>query len=316
MLELAAQAGIGLLAGLLGGLLGVGGSTIIVPGLIIYLSQTSSYSGSQQHLVQSAAMICNVFIAAPAVVAHRQAGAVMKSVVYRLIPAALIGIVLGVALTNSRWFACENGRYLALTLAGFLIYVAGYNVWRLVSKTSLTEQFDSGNTHLPSWKIIAVGLPMGFVAGLLGIGGGSLCVPAQQFLLRLPLRRAIANSAATIMCVAVIGAVYKNLTLTEHNISVIHSLRLAIMLIPTAILGSFLGGRLTHILPSRVLRVVFIVFLIVVAYLTYTANATPDSSRPDCKDQITPRKVEPLPAVAAGRKNHLAHKATMFHPRP
>ena len=270
MLELAVQAGIGLLAGLLGGLLGVGGSTIIVPGLIIYLSQTSSYSGSQQHLVQSAAMICNVFIAAPAVLAHRQAGAVMKPVVYRLIPAALIGIILGVALTNSRWFACENGRYLALTLAGFLIYVAGYNVWRLVSKTSLTERFDSGNIHLPGWKIIAVGLPMGFVAGLLGIGGGSLCVPAQQLLLRLPLRRAIANSAATIMCVAVIGAVYKNLTLTEHGISVIYSLRLATMLIPTAILGSFLGGRLTHILPLRVLRVVFIVFLLVVAYLTYS----------------------------------------------
>jgi len=287
MLELAAQAGIGLVAGLIGGLLGVGGSLIIIPALILYLSHTAAgYSGAQQHLIQAAAMICNVFIAAPAVLAHRRAGAIMKPVVLRLIPAALLGIALGVALTNSRYFARENGRYLALTLALFLVYVVAYNFWRLFSKVSLTDQFEEDTHPLPTVRVIAVGLPMGLIAGLLGIGGGTLCVPAQQLFLRLPLRRAIANSATTIMCTAVFGALYKNLTLSAHTVPLIDSLQLAAMLIPTAILGSYLGGHLTHALPRRILRIVYIVFLLVVAYLTFSRSRAP---QPAPSPMATPR---------------------------
>ena len=87
----------------MGGLLGIGGSIIIIPGLILYLSQTrGGYSGAEQHLIQSAAMICNFFIAAPSVVVHRRANAIMRSVVIWLIPAALAGILMGVALSNPK----------------------------------------------------------------------------------------------------------------------------------------------------------------------------------------------------------------------
>jgi uncharacterized membrane protein YfcA len=83
------------------------------------------------------------------------------------------------------------------------------------------------------------------------------------------LRRAIANSAATILCVSPIGALFKNATLSQHGTEVTRSLELALLLIPTAMLGSYVGGRLTHALPRRVLRVVFIVFMVTMAYLTF-----------------------------------------------
>ena len=93
MLELAIQAIIGLTAGFIGGLLGVGGSIIIIPGLNYYFKHTAGYTGSDQHLIQAAAMICNFFISFPAVLAHRRAHAIMKPVVVRLMPAALVGII-------------------------------------------------------------------------------------------------------------------------------------------------------------------------------------------------------------------------------
>ena len=70
--------------------------------------------GDDQHLLQAAAMIVNVFVAAPSVLAHWKAGAIMRSVVTWLIPSAVVGIVTGVALSNSSVFARENGAYLAM----------------------------------------------------------------------------------------------------------------------------------------------------------------------------------------------------------
>ena len=250
--------------------MGIGGSVIIIPGLILYLSQMGRYEGRVQHLLQAAAMICNVFVAAPSVVAHWRAGMIMRSVTLPLVPGALAGILLGVYVSDTSLFARQNGVYLAMILAAFMVYVAGYNGFRLMTNTDLEHGFDERPAP-PAVSVGSVGLVMGFFAGLLGIGGGAICVPMQQILLRIPLRRAIANSAVTIVCVSSVGAVMKNATLaSQHGIAVTRSVQLAAMLIPTAILGSYIGGRLTHALPRRVLRVVFIVFMLLVAYLTFT----------------------------------------------
>jgi len=269
---------VGLAAGLVGGLLGVGGSIIIIPAMVIYLSHAATgYAGPTQHLLQAAAMICNVFVAAPSVLAHRRAGAIMPEVVVLLVPAAIGANLLGVALSNSPWFARGNGAYLAMILAAFLVYVAGYNAWRLAEPS--TEKGAKGTSTscrngppgashkrcLSPFPVLLVGFLMGFAGGLLGIGGGAIGVPLQQVLLKIPLRRAIANSATTIVFSAALGAIMKNATLGEHGVAVADSLRLAAMLIPMAIVGSYLGGRLTHRLPRKALRAAFIVFMLVIA---------------------------------------------------
>ncbi len=268
-MELLVPAAIGIAAGLSGGLLGIGGSIIIIPALILYLGTTDAgYRGHDQHLLQAAAMITNVFVAAPSVIAHYRARAIVKPVVVVLIPTALLGVIAGVALSDSSAFARQNGSYLAMILSGFLAYVACYNIWRLVRKTD--PQREPGQPQRPSpWKIAAAGIPMGLTAGLLGIGGGAVCVPIQQVLLKIPLRSAIANSATTIVFSALIGAIHKNYTLSTHGIDVVDSLCLAAMLIPTAILGSYFGGKLTHLLPKRALRVVFIVFMAIISWVTF-----------------------------------------------
>jgi len=86
----------------------------------------------------------------------------------------------------------------------------------------------------------------------------------------MPLKRAISNSAATIASVALIGAFYKNLTLTQHSIEIADSLRMAIVVIPGAIVGAFIGGRLMHKLPSNVVRVVFILLCALACYKLLT----------------------------------------------
>ncbi|MBI9016042.1 MAG: sulfite exporter TauE/SafE family protein [Phycisphaerae bacterium] len=255
---------IGLLAGALGGMLGVGGSIFIIPGLVFYFGQTEGFTGKHQHLAQAAAMICNIFVAAPAVRAHLKARVVVKKIVLVLVPTAIAGIIVGVMISNSRYFSKENGRYLTLALGGFLIYVAVYNLWKIFQKGANLDSTQYVYDK-PLWMVALVGLPMGLSAGLLGIGGGALCVPFLQMVLKVPLRRAIGCSAFTIVCVAMIGAVYKNATLAEHGFAVSRSLSLAGMIIPTAIIGSYFGARLSHKVPQKVLRIIFVVFMLVTA---------------------------------------------------
>lgn len=269
MAELLIQAAVGLVAGLLGGLLGIGGSVVIIPAMVEYFGLRGAYSGNLQHLVQAAAMICNFCIAAPSALAHWRAKAIMPGLIGVLIPFALLGMFLGVWTSNSSLFARQNGAYLTMLLAVFLMYVAGYNLWSYFHKTDPMAGAEEPRSPA-SRRVAVVGLPMGFVAGLLGVGGGILAVPMQQILLKVPLRRAIANSSATIVCTALAGAVYKNLTLAQHGVQLWASLQLAATMIPTAMLGGYLGGRLTHRLPRRVLLWVFIVFMTLMSLRTFS----------------------------------------------
>jgi len=91
----------------------------------------------------------------------------------------------------------------------------------------------------------------------------------------VPLRRAIAVSAARMCLTAAAGSTLKIWGLGSHGDSVGLALTIAGVLAPTSVLGSFLGARLTHALPVRKLKLVFGVTLIVVAAkLFHTASVS------------------------------------------
>ncbi|MHC4947395.1 MAG: TSUP family transporter, partial [Planctomycetota bacterium] len=81
--------GLGLVAGALGGLLGIGGSVVMIPVLTLVLHRN-------QHLSQAAAMIVNIFVAVPAALRHHRAEAIQWDVAARMLPAALLFILVGV----------------------------------------------------------------------------------------------------------------------------------------------------------------------------------------------------------------------------
>jgi uncharacterized membrane protein YfcA len=215
------------------------------------------------HQYQGAAMIVNFLLIAPAVLRHRKARAIVPDVWMWLAPAALVGIVVGVAASRLNVFVKDGARMMRTVFGAFLVYVAFYNVLKLRAKSS-GEPVLVRSTDLSWWKKVLIGLPMGFSAGLLGIGGGALAVPALQVFARLPLRNAIATSAATILSIAWLGAIVKNASLTSPD-TVGRSIALAAVLAPTAMIGSYLGGHLTHTLPLRIVRIAFIALMLLAA---------------------------------------------------
>jgi uncharacterized membrane protein YfcA len=251
-------AAVGIVMGLFGGLLGIGGSIVMIPALVVLF-------GENQHLYQAAAMICNFFVGASAVAIHHRARFLVGSVIKWLVPAAIAGVITGVAISNSSLFARRNSYLLARLFGAFMVYVVVYNVHRFWQKTRGVESFSAENIRYSPPLAAVCGLVTGLFAGLLGIGGGIICVPTQQLLLKMPLKRAIANSAALIAAIALVGATYKNLTLPEHGIELSESLRIVLPVIPGAVVGALAGGRLMHVLPGGIVRAAFIILAVLAA---------------------------------------------------
>jgi uncharacterized membrane protein YfcA len=248
---------IGVFTGLLAGLLGVGGSIIMIPALTEVL-------GPKQHLYQAAAMIVNFCVVVPATIQHWRAGAVMGAVVRRMVPMAVVAVGVGVLASEFRVFQGQGQAYLIMLFGAFILYIAGDNVYQLARDKDAHPAASPFDAVRDGWKAAWwAGVPTGFLAGLLGIGGGVVCVPIQNRLLGIPLRNAIANSATTIIALSLIGAIGKNYALDAYHedYTLGQSLTLAAALMPTAVIGSLIGSALTHRLPPRMLRAVLMLFL-------------------------------------------------------
>ncbi|MEM9252671.1 MAG: sulfite exporter TauE/SafE family protein [Planctomycetota bacterium] len=261
---IAALVGVGLVAGTLGGLLGVGGSVVMIPALVILFGQ-DRVAGMNQHLYQAAAMAVNVAVAVPAAWRHRRAGAMRWGVIQWLLPAALVMIFVGVGLSN----LVTDPVWLGRLLACFLVYVIAMNVVKLLRRGAAGR---SDGVDKPGplrgadrWRAGGIGVAMGTTAGLLGLGGGGLAVPLMQTFLRLPLRVCIANATAVMCVTAGLGAMAKLATLPE-GLSAGRALLIAAVLAPTAIAGGLIGASLTHRLPLRVVRVVFVLLMAAAAW--------------------------------------------------
>lgn len=253
---------IGLAGGLLGGLLGIGGSIVVIP--LLTFTQ-----GPNQQLYQAAAMIMNVAVAASATLKHYFKHAIPKHIVLRLLPTALIGICVGVALSNAMsTYALQVTFAIFLGYLGITELMSFFRTERNVALTEHDEPSNQSPSHVRTWIIGGIN---GTIAGLLGIGGGIILVPLLRRYCGLGIRHAIAASSATMLITATIGAIYKNLYLPlleapdGQALQISTSLLIAAGMIPTAFIGSYLGAGIMHRIPIPWVKGAFAVLIIVAA---------------------------------------------------
>jgi len=108
--------------------------------------------------------------------------------------------------------------------------------------------------------LVGVGLATGVMAGLMGVGGGIIAVPAMVFLLGLTQHRAHGTSLAIIVLTATASALnygrYGNV-----------NLQLAAELAVGTVVGSYLGAKLMNRVPAKDLRRAFGAMVIVVGFM-------------------------------------------------
>ncbi|MEO0937091.1 MAG: sulfite exporter TauE/SafE family protein [Pseudomonadota bacterium] len=253
---LALLAVIGAFAGVLAGLLGVGGGIVLVPAFF-YAFQTLGYDGPglmQMCLATSLATI--IVTSIRSVLSHNRKGAVDWDILRTWAPGIVIGAIVGMLVVAQLRTATLTAIFGVLALVVGLYMGFGRSHWRL-------------GPAMPTGAGRAALSPgVGFLSVLMGIGGGSFGVPLMS-LYGVAIHRAVATAAGFGVLIAVpsvIGFLLVDqpgpvppLTLGAVNGPAF------LVVIAMTLLTTPLGVRLAHAMDPRPLKRVFAVFLVLVA---------------------------------------------------
>ncbi|UWP90154.1 sulfite exporter TauE/SafE family protein [Aliiroseovarius crassostreae] len=246
---------IGAGAGVLAGLLGVGGGIVLVPAFY-YAFFTMGYASDQlMQLCLATSLATIVVTSLRSVLSHHKKGAVDWDVLKSWAPGIVIGAVIGVLAAAELRSSILQMIFaiLALIVGGYLSF--GRADWRL-------------SDEMPKAGRRAVLSPLlGFLSVLMGIGGGSFGVPVMT-LHGFPIHRAVATAAGFGLIIAlpsVIGflfvpvAIAPPLTLGAVNVPTF------LLVIVMTMITTPYGVKLAHSMNPKPLKKLFGIFLILVA---------------------------------------------------
>jgi uncharacterized membrane protein YfcA len=229
----------GLLAGALGGLMGVGGGIILVP-LLVHALRVG------QHEAQGTSLVFITATALVAALAYLRGGSLDLALATWLSLGAVPGVLLGAAL--ARRIAAHRLRQ----AFGLLILATAI---RILASAPLHTAM--GGLWAPPWNVL-LGVAVGAAGGLLGIGGGTILVPILVLGERIPQHMAQGVSLLMILPTGIAGG----WSHARHG----HVLRgLLPALMAGGAIGALLGALLAHWIDARSLSRLFAIFLLPVA---------------------------------------------------
>lgn len=255
--NLVAIGAVGAVAGFLAGLFGVGGGLLIVPGLVLV-------AGMDQRLAHGTSLAAVLPIAVASVATYAAHDNVDWPIALWLSLGAVVGAVIGTRLLH-----VLPHRVLALLFAAVV----------LVSAVRLFIATDAdGRVALTGGGIVAlvaVGLAAGILAGLFGVGGGIILVPAMILLFGIPPVVAKGTSAAVIVPAAVIGT-WRNRS--RGNADLRAAAIVGVAGIVTAALGAVVADRMSDDLSNVLFASLLVVIAARLLWSVWRERATPYSS--------------------------------------
>lgn len=246
--------GAGAIAGLMAGLLGIGGGMVIVPMLTYTFIAHGIPHEYVLHMALGTSLASIIFTSLSSVRAHHQRGAVNWQAVTRITPGILVGTFVGA------WIAAQlSTNFLKVFFACFLLYVATQMLVGLKPKSTRTLPGAAG--------MFGAGGTIGIFSSLVGIGGGTLSVPFLSWC-NTEMRKAIATSSAIGFPIAIAGtAGYivngRGIDVASPHLGYIHLTGLLGIVLASVCTAPF-GARLTHTLPVDKLKKIFSILLYVV----------------------------------------------------
>ncbi|HIY82582.1 MAG TPA: sulfite exporter TauE/SafE family protein [Candidatus Rubneribacter avistercoris] len=249
--------------GVLSGMLGIGGGTILVPvfRLLFNMSPVMSTATS-------------LFTIIPTSVSGVASHVRFKTCVVSL----GVATGLGGALTSpvGVWLASISPSWMIMVAAALIIGWSAVDVLRKAVKESRTAEAgqsakgDANDAAPPPSSVkltrkqlvtgAIIGLGAGLASGYVGVGGGFIMVPFMLSFVGIPMRLASGTSLMAVMILAVPGVIEQALF---GNINYLAGIAVAVGSIP----GAAVGARLVRVVPERTLRFIFSGFLLVAAVL-------------------------------------------------
>lgn len=249
---------VGIIAGILSGMFGIGGGVVIVPALIIFLGFTTTQATS----TSLAALLMPVAIFA-----------VLQYYRQKLIDLRAAALIATGLLITS-WVGADIAIKLpAQTLRQiygvFLLYMS----WRFIEPRQLYMTWDAqhrGTSAAPSSPTaqrtpntsplvpLGIGLVAGVASGMFGIGGGAVIVPALVGFFNYDQKLAVGTSLGALLLPVGLPGVLR------YGAEGLLDVPVAILVAIGLVIGAFFGARIALGLPSKTVKQLYGIFLIFV----------------------------------------------------
>jgi uncharacterized membrane protein YfcA len=254
---------VGIAAGVLTGLYGIGGGAIIVPSLIAVYSSIHFDSPYTVHIAIATSLFIIIFTSLSSSYKHFKHGNV------EWMAALIIGLASVVTVyLFSKIAIALPGETLKKIFSCVLILVA---VKMLMDKK---KDESEGNNNSPGQynKIVCfvIGIISGVIAAFTGLGGGVFVVPLMYYLMKVPFKKAIGTSSAAILLTSIAGVIsyFLNMPAGANPIpysfgmvDTLSALPVIAASIPFAQLGVYIHKRTHHYLLVKL----FAVFILIVS---------------------------------------------------
>lgn len=248
-----AMASAGVFAGLIAGLFGVGGGTVLVPALFYAFSVFDLGGEANLHVAVGTSLSTIITTSLRSVAAHRQSGSVDEAVLKGFIPWIAFGALIGAGLAG-----LANQTTLGLVYGVFAIILAAFMGLGQESWT-LMRDVPTGGLRA------AVGTSLGAVSSLMGIGGGAFG-SAVMTLAGRPIHQAVATASGFGVAIAIpatLGFVIAGWGVAGRpplSLGYINVPGFIVLAILTGAVAPF-GARLAHRLDKKWLRRAFGAYL-------------------------------------------------------
>jgi len=250
----------GICAGTASGLFGIGGGVLMSP-VQFWLYTAGGMDGT---LATRVAFGTSLAVMLPTMISgalgHHKRGAVDWQAAVPMGIAAVFGGLFGGTLATRL-----PGIVLRVFFAILIIAIAARMVWQLRECPACERKGSAG-------LCILLGFGIGTIAGLAGVGGGALLVPALVILLGYPIHRAVGTSSACLIfssAGAVIAYVVNGIDvvgLPQYSIGYVDLITFAILAITTIPLAR-VGVLCAHRCSGRNLQIAFAGLLVMIGML-------------------------------------------------
>jgi len=246
---------IGAFAGVLAGLLGVGGGIILVPAFFYAFSALGYDSPQLMQMCLGTSLATIIVTSVRSVMAHNKKGAVDWDILKGWAPGIVVGAVIGFLVAAGLRSTALQAIFGVLAIIVGLYMTFGRSHWRVA------DAMPDGPLR---WALSPV---LGFLSVLMGIGGGSFGVPTMT-LFGVPIHRAVATAAGFGVIIAVpsvIGFLTVDMAVAPpFSIGAINLVAFGLVIAMTLITAPY-GAALAHRLDPGPLKKAFGVFLTLVA---------------------------------------------------
>jgi uncharacterized membrane protein YfcA len=248
---------LGLAAGFMAGLLGIGGGIILVPGLY-FLFKTLGYDPEAlMHLSVGTSLAIIIPTGISSALSHYRRGAVRFDLVKHIGPGIVTGVIAGTAIADRL-----DGDSLVIVFAAALLLFAA--LMQLPPKVK-----EDGAHSIGPVKGTVGGFFVGTLSSLMGIGGATLNVPFMT-LSGVSIHNAVATASALGPFIALPGAIgFLWIGLDESNLPPFSfgyiNLLAALLIAPLSVLAAPWGVKTAHSVSVKTLRRIFSIFIVIVA---------------------------------------------------